>query len=299
MSALSDADFQFVAREAKMRSGMALSADKAHLLEMRLMPVARREGFLSVQELVTTARARQDDRLLWIITDTLAVNETSFFRDRTPFFALRDTMLPELAQARGAGARLRILCAGCSTGQEPYSLAMMLDEMRTRGRGVDCEIVAIDISPRALEKARAGLYSQFEVQRGLPIGMLVRHFEKSSEVWRISDRVRAAVKLQRANLIDDISSLGMFDVILCRNVLIYFDAETRAGAIGRLADMLAPDGYLILGSAETSISADALGPMARLPGAFRPAQVQERSAQADEQHRERQPQRAANQTLAE
>ena len=267
MTPLSDADFQFVARETKTRSGMLLTPDKQHLLDARLTPVARREGFLSVQELITTARARQDDRLLWVIADTLTVNETYFFRDRAPFEALRDAIVPALALKHGPGARLRILSAGCSTGQEPYSLAMVLDEMRAGGRGTDCEIVAIDISKRALEKARAGAYSQFEVQRGLPIHLLVRHFEKTGDSWRISDRMRAAIGFQRANLIEDLSALGRFDLILCRNVLIYFDADTRRRALEQLADMLTPDGVLILGAAETSAGPEFAANAGR-PGVF-------------------------------
>jgi chemotaxis protein methyltransferase CheR len=269
MAALADADFQFIARETKARTGMMLTPDKAHLLEMRLAPLARREGFLSVQELITTARARKDDRLLWAMADALAIQETSFFRDKTPFWALREQILPELARARG-GEKLRILSAACSTGQEAYSLAMMLDEMRGKGRGIECEIVATDISDRALEKARAGLYSQFEVQRGLPIGYLVRHFEKTSEMWRVSDRIRASVKFQRANLITDMPSLGSFDVILCRNALIYFDDETRDHVIETLATMLEPDGSLFLGATET-IAAGALMPSPMIRTAFVPA----------------------------
>ena len=274
--ALSDADFQFVAREAKARTGLMLTPDKAHLLEMRLTPIARREGFLSVQELITTARARQDDRLLWAVADTLTINETSFFRDRAPFQALRDQIMPALMRARGNTHCLRILSAGCSTGQEPYSIAMMLDDMRISGRGMDCEIVAIDVSGRTLEKARAGLYSQFEVQRGLPVSLLVRHFEKTGDMWRASDRVRAAVKFQKVNLLSDLAPLGRFDIILCRNVLIYFDAETRDAILARLSAILEPDGYLILGAAEAQPGGDEFIAAQDVRGAFVPA----RSARA-------------------
>jgi chemotaxis protein methyltransferase CheR len=267
--ALSDGDFEFVARETRARNGLLLTADKAHLLEMRLQPVARREGFLSVQELITTARARRDDRLLWTIANALTINETCFFRDRALFGALREQILPELARARGA--RLRILSAACSTGQEPYSLAIMLDEMRGGGRAVDCEIVAFDVSDPALEKARAGQYSQFEVQRGLPIGYLVRHFEKTGDLWRVSDRMRSAVKFQKANLLGELSALGRFDIILCRNALIYFDADTRQGAMARLGDLLEHDGYLILGASEAASAGDGFSASGMGPGILRPA----------------------------
>jgi chemotaxis protein methyltransferase CheR len=267
--ALSDADFQFVARETKTRNGLLLTPDKAHLLEMRLAPIARREGFLSVQELITTARARRDDRLLWSIANTLTINETCFFRDRALFAALRDSILPDLARLRGA--RLRILSAACSTGQEPYSLSIMLDEMRGGGRAVECEILAVDISDPALEKARAGLYSQFEVQRGLPIGYLVRHFEKAGDFWRVSDRMRSAVKFQKANLLGDLSALGRFDIIFCRNALIYFDADTRRDAMARLGELLEPDGYLILGAAEAASPEDNVAASGIGPGILRSA----------------------------
>ena len=247
--ALADADIEFVARETRARNGLTLARDTLHLLEMRLTPIARREGFLSVQELITTARARRDDRLLWAIANTLTIAETCFFRDRAPFAALRDQILPDLARQRTAP--LRILSAGCSSGQEPYSIAMMLEEMRAGGRGIECEIVGIDVCEPALEKARSGLYSQFEVQRGLPIALLVRHFEKAGDMWRISDRMRAAVKLHRANLLHDLTNFGRFDVVLCRNALTHFDSDTRRDALDRLAELTAHDGYLILGASET------------------------------------------------
>ncbi|MES1203966.1 MAG: CheR family methyltransferase, partial [Pseudomonadota bacterium] len=186
MTALSQSDYAYVARELLARSGIVLPPEKAHLIETRAGTIARREGFLSVQELITTARARRDERLITAIADTLINNETAFFRDRAPFDFFRNVMTADLA-ARRPGTRLRIWSAGCASGQEPYSLAILLEEMKTEGRLLDCEILATDISPRILEKARAGIYSQFEVQRGLPIQYLVRHFEKFGEQWRISD----------------------------------------------------------------------------------------------------------------
>ncbi len=245
------ADFDYVSREVKARSGLVLTPDKAYLLDTRLSPIARKEGFLSVQELVTTARARRDERLLSAVTDALTTNETFFFRDKTPFDLFKDVMAPELARKRAAPARLRIWCAACSTGQEPYSLAILLEELRAEGRGLDCEIVATDISERVLEKARAGLYSQFEVQRGLPIQMLMRYFEKTGDMWRASDRLRALVRFQKFNLLEEPRALGRFDIVFCRNVLIYFDAESKRAALERIASVLAEDGYLVLGGAET------------------------------------------------
>jgi chemotaxis protein methyltransferase CheR len=254
MSALSQADFGYVARELLTRSGIVLPPEKAHLIETRASTIARREGFLSVQELITTARARRDERLISAIADTLINNETQFFRDREPFEFFRAVMTADIA-ARRPGTRLRIWSAGCASGQEPYSLAILLEEMKTEGRLLDCEIIATDISPRILEKARAGLYSQFEVQRGLPIQFLVRHFEKFGDQWRISDRVRARVKLQAHNILSDAAPLGKFDIVFCRNVLSSFNDESRAVALGRIAAVLADDGYLVLGKDETNAGA--------------------------------------------
>jgi chemotaxis protein methyltransferase CheR len=248
---LPEAEFAFVAREVRIRSGLVLTPDKAYLLETRLGPIARKEGFPGLKELVTAARARRDERLLWAITDALTTNETFFFRDKTPFDLFQGTIMPKLLAKKGVGGRARILCAACSTGQEPYSLAMILDEAKATGRGIDAEIVGIDISERVLEKSRAGLYSQFEVQRGLAARLLVKYFEKSGDMWRISDRIRAAVKFQRFNLLEDVRALGKFDVIFCRNVLIYFEPATKRQTLEKLAGCTNDEGFLLLGAAET------------------------------------------------
>lgn len=251
MSMLPDVDFSFIAREVKARSGLVLDADQAYLIETRLAPIARRENLASVTELATAARLRRDERLTWQIADALLTNETSFFRDRTPFHILRDRVIPELQRARGH-EKIRIWCAATSTGQEPFSIAMMIDEMRAEGRGIDVEIVATDISERVLEKARAGLYSQFEVQRGLPIQMLLRHFEKAGDLWRIADRIRAMVRFQRFNLLDDLRPLGKFDIVLCRNALCYFDPATKHATLEKIAAQMDDDAVLVLGADETT-----------------------------------------------
>ena len=248
---ISESDFAFVAREVRLRSGLVLSSDKAYLIETRLTPLARKEGFTALSDLIAIARNRRDETLLWAITDALTTNETFFFRDKTPFDQFRETVIPSLIKARGPGGKVRILCAACSTGQEPYSLAMLLDEERTLGRGLNAEIVGVDISERVLDKARAGLYSQFEVQRGLPAKMLVKYFQKQGDLWRINDKMRASVRFQKFNLLEDVRGLGRFDVVFCRNVLIYFDQAQKRQTLERIAAALAPDGYLFLGAAET------------------------------------------------
>lgn len=248
---LSEVDFTFIARQVKQRSGLALTPDKAYLLETRLGPIARREGHAGIAELAAAARTARDDRLLWLITDALTTNETFFFRDKTPFDLLREHALPALQKKRGAMPKLRIWCAAASTGQEPYSIAMLMDELRMQGRGCETEIVATDISDRVLEKARAGVYSQFEVQRGLPITHLAKYFEKTGEMWRINDRIRGMVRFQRHNLLDDCRHLGRFDVVFCRNVLIYFEPDQKKAALERIAGSTQDDGFLLLGAAET------------------------------------------------
>lgn len=246
-------DITFVAGAAYKRSGLVLSADKGYLLESRLAPLARAEGFPSIDALIAAARRENSDRLLWSITEALATHETFFFRDTTPFELFKQEVLPVMARARGNSGNIRIWCAACSSGQEPYSLAMILEEERARLGGLRFEIVATDMAPRVLEKAKAGVYSQFEVQRGLAIQRLVQHFEQSGDQWRIKPNLRAMVSFQKQNLLENFSNMGTFDVIFCRNVLIYFDADTKKRILARLAAQTAMDGYLVMGAAETVV----------------------------------------------
>jgi chemotaxis protein methyltransferase CheR len=180
----------------------------------------------------------------------MTTNETSFFRDGMPFDRFRDVMLPTLCKARRNESRLRIWCSAASSGQEPYSLAMILDAA-TQLSGWTVDLIASDLNTEMIERAKDGLYSQFEVLRGLPIQMLARHFHLEGGEWRISSSIRERVKFRFFNLMDSFEPLGRFDVVFCRNVLMYFDQATKHDVLGRLADVLAPDGYLVLGSAET------------------------------------------------
>ena len=246
-------DILFVAAEAFKRSGLVLSADKGYLLESRLAPLARAEGYPSIEALITAARRDNTGRLLWAITEALATHETFFFRDNTPFDLFKQEILPVLSRARGNMSTIRIWCAACSSGQEPYSLAMILEEEKARLGGLRFEIVATDMAPRVLEKAKAGVYSQFEVQRGLAIQRLVTHFDQSGDQWRIKPNLRSMVTFQKQNLLENFSGMGTFDVIFCRNVLIYFDADTKKRILQRLAAQTASDGYLIMGAAETVV----------------------------------------------
>jgi chemotaxis protein methyltransferase CheR len=244
-------DFELIANIARQRSGLTLTPDKAYLLDSRLSPIARKEGMAGLEELIGAIRMRRDERLIALVVDALTTNETFFFRDKTPFDLLRDRMLPHFARTRPAGGRLRIWCAAASTGQEPYSIAMTVEEQRAAGRAPDAEILGTDISERVLERARAGLYTQFEVQRGLPITHLVRYFDKADDQWRIQEPMRRAIRFQKHNLLEDFRSFGRFDIIYCRNVLIYFDQPTKKQVLERMASQLMDDGFLVLGAAET------------------------------------------------
>jgi chemotaxis protein methyltransferase CheR len=246
---LTEAEFVLIAREVKARSGGVLSKELSAAAESRLQPLARREGFTGVSEMIAAARIRPDGRLWAQIADHLVQSDTRFFRDRALFERLRSELIPD-ALARRGHERIRIWSAACASGQEAYSIAMMIEELRELGQNPAVEIVATDISERLIEKARAGLYTQFEVQRGLPIKKLVAHFEKAGDLWRMHDRLRAAVRFEPHNLLKHPGPLGQFDIIVLCNVLSGFDAETRAAVIARAADALAPEGALLIGSGE-------------------------------------------------
>jgi chemotaxis protein methyltransferase CheR len=256
-------DFEFVAQLVRKRAGIVLTGDKLYLLESRLAPLARKEGLPSIDDLIHVVRSRREERLINQVVDVMTTSETYFFRDKTPFDHLRDALFPALSGAR-RGGRIRVWCAACSTGQEAYSIAMMLDESPQLTGGVPVEIVATDISDRCLERARQGLFTQFEVQRGLPIQMLMRHFTQQDDHWRISERQRQQVTFRKQNLIDAAYSLGgKFDVVLCRNVITYFDGPTKNAVLERIAQQLNPGGFLILGAAESVVG---------LTEAFEPSQ---------------------------
>ncbi|GJD95231.1 CheR family methyltransferase [Methylobacterium iners] len=250
---MTDVEFDFLRGYLKQRSGLALTAEKRYLIESRLGPICRRFGLESLRDLVGALKVSRDLAMEKAVVEAMTTNETFFFRDRTPFDLFKDVLLPEALTRRAAQRRLRIWCAAASTGQEPYSLAMLLQEAGPRLAGWQVDIVATDLSTEVLEKARAGLYSHFEVQRGLPVQMLLKNFEQVGELWRISDSLRRMVDFRPLNLLHPFEQLGTFDIIYCRNVLIYFDAPTKGDVLGRLSASLAPDGALLLGAAETVI----------------------------------------------
>jgi chemotaxis protein methyltransferase CheR len=245
-------DYEFLRKLLKERSGLDLSADKQYLVESRLVPLARRVGLAGIPELVQKMRSGAEV-LTTDVVEAMTTNETFFFRDKIPFDHLRETVLPALLQSRASRRSLRIWSAASSTGQEPYSIAMCLKEAAQALSGWRIEIVATDLSQEVLEKSKAGIYSQFEVQRGLPIQMLVKYFKQMGELWQLNADIRGMVQHRQLNLLQDFSHLGRFDVIFCRNVLIYFDQETKAGIFERLSRVLEPDGMLMLGAAESVV----------------------------------------------
>jgi chemotaxis protein methyltransferase CheR len=245
-------DYEYLRKLLKERSGLDLSADKQYLVESRLVPLARRSGLSGIPELVQKMKTGADAMTAEVV-ESMTTNETFFFRDKIPFDHLKETVLPALAQARAARRSLRIWCAASSTGQEPYSIAMCLKEAGAMFSGWRTEIVATDLSLGVLEKAKAGVFSQFEVQRGLPIQMLVKHFAQNGELWQLNADIRSMVQYRQLNLLQDFAHLGTFDIIFCRNVLIYFDQATKTSIFDRIARMLEPDGVLALGAAETVV----------------------------------------------
>ena len=236
------------------KSGLVVTQDKTYLLESRLVPVAKEWGHQTLDSLAVALRSFPDPKMVKAIVEAMTTNETSFFRDQKPFTIFETVVLPALVNARSKGARkLRIWCAAASTGQEPYTLAMTLMEKQAVWKGFTIEMVCTDISENALAIARGGAYSQFEVQRGLPISHLMKYFKQDGEKWKISEDIKKMVRFEYFNLLDDMKKLGNFDVIFCRNVLIYFDEKTKGQIFARMNNQLAQDGYMFLGGAETTI----------------------------------------------
>jgi chemotaxis protein methyltransferase CheR len=245
-------EFGLVRRILKEHSGLNLGMDKQDMLEGKLRPLLREFDLPTLSHLVLAMMKPDADALRSRVAQAVTVQESYFFRDKVPFHYFVDVMLPTLMARREKEHRIRVWCAAAAGGQEPYSLAMELAERNGKLAGWTVEIVATDFVEEALAKARKGQYSQFEVQRGLPVSLLVKYFKKNGNVWEICPDIRRMVAFRVHNLLDDSQALGTFDVIFCRNVLIYFDDQTKRAVLARLAERLAPDGYLVLGAAETA-----------------------------------------------
>jgi chemotaxis protein methyltransferase CheR len=261
-------DISLVISLCRARAGMKVSGEKTYLIESRLAPIARKEGFASIPELLGAVRGKREEALIWAVVEAMTQGETGFFRDRAPFDAFETEIYPTLARAR-QGQPVKVWSAACSTGQEVYSLAMLAHKMREAGETVRLELAASDISERALERAQSGLYSQFEVQRGLPIRLLVQHFEKADEMWRISTEIRRAVRWRRINLVAGLGAIGRFDVVFCRNVLSGMDDAFQKKLLQDMALVVPDDGYLVLGAKETAaLAGDAFHPVSGKPGIY-------------------------------
>ncbi|KAF0114361.1 MAG: chemotaxis protein methyltransferase CheR [Hyphomonadaceae bacterium] len=261
-------DFDFISKLVKERSGLVLTPEKAYLVESRLGPIARREGIATLDDLVSNLRLSGNQKLIEAVVDAMTTNETFFFRDKTPFEILENVILPDLI-AKKRGAPIKIWCAAASTGQEPYSIAMVIDQLGHKLAGSRVEILGTDISERCLEKAKAGIYTQFEVQRGLPVTQLMKYFRKEGDAWKIADSLKANIRFRHMNLLDDFRTLGRFDVIFCRNVLIYFDTPTKKRVLDRMAQQMEAPGYLLMGAAETVLGVtDAFKPVQNSRGLY-------------------------------
>jgi chemotaxis protein methyltransferase CheR len=253
---LDSSTFQYVQELVQRRSAIALECGKDYLVESRLLPLARAQGLGSVEELVRRLKSQPEGPLHAQVVEAMTTNETSFFRDVHPFEALRTVVLPELIAARASQRKLRIWSAACSTGQELYSLAILLAEHFPQLERWDVELFGSDLAQGVLEKAAAGVYSQLEVNRGLPATLLVKYFDKEVLVWRVKESLRQKVKFLRINLIEPWPPLPVMDVIFLRNVLIYFPSPVKQQILRKMRQRLAPDGALFLGGAETTLGLD-------------------------------------------
>lgn len=257
MTDVSPADFELVRSVVRDGAAIVLDDGKEYLVETRLLQVARSLGAASVTELLDQLRADPNGPVRTLVLEAMTTNETSFFRDSRPFDALATGILPELMAKRSAERHLTIWSAGCSSGQEAYSTAMLLDELFSDHRGWSARIIASDISTEMLERTRAGVYSQLEVNRGLPVHRLMRYFTRQGTQWQVEDRLRAMVETRQVNLAGPWPELPQIDVVLLRNVMIYFDIETKRRILANVRSVLRPGGYLILGGAETTLNIDA------------------------------------------
>ncbi len=247
-------DFQYLSGILKQRSGLALSDDKAYLIESRLLPIARSRSLQDIPQLCNLLRTSPNEALLTEITEAMTTNESSFFRDIKPYDSLRKDVLPMLMARPSVQKTLRIWSAACSTGQEPYTISICLKEDAAKLAGWNFEIIASDLAKKVVDKAKDGIYSQFEAQRGLPIQILMKYFTSLPDTsWQLKDIIRSSVQFKLQNLLTDYGSLGKFDVVFCRNVLIYFDEQTKAQITEKMARSITKDGVLIIGATESLI----------------------------------------------
>jgi chemotaxis protein methyltransferase CheR len=252
---LATTSFDWVRELVRRESAIVLQPGKEYLVEARLLPIARQMGLPDVGKLVETVRLRPDVDSTRRIVEALTTNETSWFRDGDPFTALTSTVLPELLASRGPADRLQIWSAACSSGQEPYTIAMLLEDALPNAAS-RVSITATDLSREMVERTKSGRFSQLEVNRGLPAPMLVRHFTRAGSEWEVAPALRRMVTASELNLAAPLPRMGPFDVVYLRNVLIYFDLPTKQTILRRVRELMRPDGWLFLGAAETTLGVD-------------------------------------------
>jgi len=250
---ISDSSSRILAGLLEARTGQQLTLSRRWRIETALSALLRERGIASLDELITILVMGKEPNLSQMVVEALLNNETYFFRDRAPFDTLQRIALPELAQRRAKSKRLRIWSAGCSTGQEVYSLSMLFAEQPEQWRGWTIDILGTDVSTGCVDRARNGAYSQFEVQRGLGINQMIKWFEECADGWRAVESLRKPIRFQVHNLLEPAPHPGDFDIVLCRNVLLYLSPERKTLAFERIAAAMAPDGWLMLGAGETVI----------------------------------------------
>jgi len=253
---LVEADFDYIRDLVYKNAAIVLDSDKGYLVEARLEPVARRQGLASVAELIAKMRGQPADGLCRSVVEAMITNETSFFRDYHPFELLKKSVLPELIKRRASIRQISIWCAAASSGQEPYTILMTLREYFPELASWTITFIASDISNEMLNRCRGGCYSQLEVDRGLPAPLLVKYFQKVGTEWRIRDELRAAIDFRPINLAQPWPAMAPMDIVFMRNVLIYFNAETKKAIFAKVKNILKHDGYLFLGGAETTMGID-------------------------------------------
>ncbi|HEY9080906.1 protein-glutamate O-methyltransferase CheR [Magnetovibrio sp.] len=262
--------YRYLRNLLKDRSGLILTPEKNYLIDTRLAPLARKRGYQTIADMVQNLTAYPDEALTVEIVEAMNTHESSFFRDREPFDLFKSTILPQLLQRRADKRHIRVWCAACSSGQEPYSLAMIVKGEAAKLAGWKVDIVATDISHSVLARAALGRYSQFEIQRGLPVNLLVKHFTQDGDDWRVNDDVRKMVTFKPFNLLHECDGLGQFDLVFCRNVMIYFDLETKSRVLASISKVLHKDGVLFLGSAESTMGlTEDFGPVQAGRGAYK------------------------------
>jgi chemotaxis protein methyltransferase CheR len=254
--ALSQLEFNYIRDFVYQKAAIVLDDGKTYLVESRLGPLARKSGFASLSELIAQLRAQPLNGLHWNMVEAMTTNETFFFRDVHPFEVLKKKVLPELIKRRDQERQIDIWCGAASSGQEPYTIAMVLREQLPQLATWKINFVATDISKEMIERCREGCYSQLEMNRGLPAPMLIKYFQKIGTEWRIKDELRRMVQFKGLNLVQSWAALAPMDIVFMRNVLIYFDMETKKAIFLRMRKLLRPDGYLFLGGAETTIGID-------------------------------------------